>query len=461
MRNIFAFILLLGWLGVGGWYYTCQVLNLCAPPPPPPKNRMVVKKETVVQEKPSKVEVIDPAKLKKAYLSVFSAEEDMTFKKNEETLNTTPKFNNSIAEIANFLKKHPQTSLTITGFYTRNEKNSSSFENLGKARANQVKQLIVQKGVPAKQLILADQIKTKLFNDKGIAKGDGVIDFKYSEAYEELNETDVKSAYKALFKLQALSQFSRNGKDINMSEELETEIQNLIYYLNRNKDQGLEVKVDYEKAEESGLKGQNIGLLRAYNFKQRLVTQDIDPDRVVIGSKPKIKVFDAKDQSLPNSIQYNFIFPDKADEAKLAEIQLERDLEKALSQKTTLADEDKQTKIGEDGKPVAPDIFFSFGSDEVRPDKDLDIYVKRLIDFLNQYPSKRVFIIGHTCDIGEEAFNYSLGLRRAEAAKSILVKKGVDGLKLLFDSRGETMPAYPNTNYVNRIKNRRVEIDIQ
>jgi len=465
MRNVFAFVLLLTWLAFGAWFYTCKIQNLCG-------ERIIVKKETVIQPieykektapKPA-IEIIEPEKLKEAYKSIFSAEADLAFKESEEKIAYTNQFNNSLDEIADFLKKHPQTNLTITGYYARKEVNESAYPNLGMSRGEQVKALIVAKGVPSKQLLINAKEQPDLFDENGNASGDGVIDFKYSEAYEELNETDVKAAYKALFLLQKECAFNKNDKDVILTDRLEKQIQNVVYYLNRNKDQGLDIKVMYEKEESSGLSGQNIGLLRAYNFKQKLVAKGIDPERMTIGSKPNMKVFDNRRRSLPNMMQFNFIFPDKADEAKLAELQLERDLERALSSQTSLKDEDKTSQreeISEDGKPLAPEIIFSFGSEHIRANKDLKKYVDRLQDFLQKYPQKRVFIIGHTCNIGEENMNYALGLRRADAAKMILVKEGVDKLKVITDSRGETVPAYPNKTSKDRSRNRRVEIDIQ
>ncbi len=471
MRNLLAFIILLIWLALGSWYYTCKVKQLCYTT----QTVQTVSPPIKVEEpKEEKVEILDPENLKKAYQSVFTAEDDLQFRKSQEEITYTDKLGNSLDEIADFLKKHPQTQLTITGYYTNNEENSSSFENLGIARAEKIKTLLKVKG---EQLIASAEEKPDMFDENGLARGDEVIDFKYSEAYNELNETDVKSAFKALFKLQKNAVFYRNGKEINITPEMENPIRDIVFYLNRNKDQGLKISVDYERSEDSELKDQNIGLLRSYNFKQKLVRKDIDPGRLVISSKPKTKVFDETNRSLPASIQFNFIFPDKSDEDKLAEIMLERDLERALSQHTALNDQDKEnlqaqarsesgttengaaTSNGE--QPNQLDIFFHFGSDQMKPSNDLPIYVQRLKEFLRKHPNMDVLITGHTCNIGHPDFNYQLGLKRADAAKKVLVKNGINELKLITDSKGLTMPAYENTTRMGRIKNRRVEIDIR
>lgn len=479
MKNFFAFLMLFIWLAVGCWFYACKVKNLCDPQPQKALAKNVQTEPTALATEPEvkeeTIEIIDPENLKKAYLSVFTAEQDLGFKESQKEISYTPKFDNSLDQIADFLKKHKQTQLTITGFYANNETNDSGFENLGLARIEQVKKLLLDKGVLFDQLILKSERNDDLFKNVNVnkkggeAQGDDVIDFKYSEAYKELNETDVKSAYKALFKLQEESKFRKNDTDIALTETLEKEIQKVIYYLNRNKDQGLEITAKYEKNEDSGIKGQNIGLLRAYNFKQKLIDKGIDPDKIRISSRPEVKIFDERRNSMTEAMQYNFIFPDKSDESKLAELMLERDLEKALSLQTNMGDNKKKAldknpnsiKTGEDGKSSEADIFFDFGSDKVKVDKNLTDYVARLQAFLKENPSKRVSITGHTCNIGNQNFNYYLGQRRADAAKKILMDYGIDEFRLLTFSQGEQRPVYDNTTEAERSKNRRVEIDIQ
>ena len=477
MKNFFAFLMLFIWLAVGCWFYACKVKNLCDPQPQKTLVKNVQTEPTALATEPEAkeetIEIIDPENLKKAYLSVFTAEQDLGFKESQKEISYTPKFDNSLDQIADFLKKHKQTQLTITGYYANNETNDSGFENLGLARIEQVKKLLLDKGVLFDQLILKSERNDDLFKNVnkngGEAQGNDVIDFKYSEAYKELNETDVKSAYKALFKLQEESKFRKNDTDIALTKTLEKEIQKVIYYLNRNKDQGLEITAKYEKNEDGGIKGQNIGLLRAYNFKQKLIDKGIDPDKIRISSRPEVKIFDERRNSMTEAMQYNFIFPDKSDESKLAELMLERDLEKALSLQTNMGDNKKKAldknpnsiRTGEDGKSSEADIFFDFGSDKVKVDKNLTDYVARLQTFLKENPSKRVSITGHTCNIGDQNFNYYLGQRRADAAKKILMDYGIDEFRLLTFSQGEQRPVYDNTTEAERSKNRRVEIDIQ
>ncbi len=67
-------------------------------------------------------------------------------------------------------------------------------------------------------------------------------------------------------------------------------------------------------------------------------------------------------------------------------------------------------------------------------------------------------VVGHTCDLGPEAYNQTLSERRADAIKGFLVNAGIKTSSITAQGRGESQPAVPNTNDSNREKNRRVEL---
>jgi OOP family OmpA-OmpF porin len=51
-----------------------------------------------------------------------------------------------------YSKNHPNKNLIVAGHYKANEKNNSGFENLGLARAEELKKLLISKGVPDKNI---------------------------------------------------------------------------------------------------------------------------------------------------------------------------------------------------------------------------------------------------------------------------------------------------------------------
>lgn len=68
-------------------------------------------------------------------------------------------------------------------------------------------------------------------------------------------------------------------------------------------------------------------------------------------------------------------------------------------------------------------------------------------------------IEGHTCDLGSDAFNLDLSLRRAQTVRDYLVGTfNLSGDQLEIEGYGERYPAVPNTDETARQKNRRVVI---
>ncbi|MDR0691904.1 MAG: OmpA family protein [Prevotellaceae bacterium] len=79
-------------------------------------------------------------------------------------------------------------------------------------------------------------------------------------------------------------------------------------------------------------------------------------------------------------------------------------------------------------------------------------------EILVRYPNMNIQIEGHACDMGNNAVNMKLGLRRADAVKEYFVAKGIAANRITTASKGKTEPIAPNTNEENRRKNRRIQI---
>ena len=77
-----------------------------------------------------------------------------------------------------------------------------------------------------------------------------------------------------------------------------------------------------------------------------------------------------------------------------------------------------------------------------------------------------LIITGHTDSVGTDAYNISLSQRRANAAKTFLVSKGLISNLITTVGKGESSPVAPNTNAngtdnpAGRAQNRRVEIRV-
>lgn len=79
---------------------------------------------------------------------------------------------------------------------------------------------------------------------------------------------------------------------------------------------------------------------------------------------------------------------------------------------------------------------------------------------LGKYPTTDLLIVGHTDNVGTNAYNMALSDRRAQAVVDYLVSRGVSRARLRPTGRGETEPVATNSTDMGRQQNRRVEIAI-
>lgn len=70
----------------------------------------------------------------------------------------------------------------------------------------------------------------------------------------------------------------------------------------------------------------------------------------------------------------------------------------------------------------------------------------------------KVFISGHTDNIGTDEFNLKLSLARAHTIEQILIQKGVEAGKIFCMGEGESRPVATNDTEEGRAANRRIEI---
>ncbi len=82
--------------------------------------------------------------------------------------------------------------------------------------------------------------------------------------------------------------------------------------------------------------------------------------------------------------------------------------------------------------------------------------VKKVASFLNNNPSTRAIIEGHTDSDGSDEYNRSLSQRRAQAIAQLLVREyEIDPIRLTAVGFGESKPLVPNNSVSNMARNRR------
>jgi len=123
-----------------------------------------------------------------------------------------------------------------------------------------------------------------------------------------------------------------------------------------------------------------------------------------------------------------------------------------------------------DGCPVVPaavtetfnralqGIQFETGKNRIRSASRA--ILGEVISIMNNNPSYKLTIGGHTDSIGSSESNQRLSQRRADAVKKYLTDRGVDSSRVSAIGYGESSPVADNKYSAGRKQNRRVELSV-
>ena len=100
-------------------------------------------------------------------------------------------------------------------------------------------------------------------------------------------------------------------------------------------------------------------------------------------------------------------------------------------------------------------ILFGFDSTELNQESRARL--DRIAEALAENPDFRIRVEGNTDSRGSQAYNLSLGEKRAEAAQSYLESRGIVADRFEVLTWGDEKPAYSNDTEANRARNRRVD----
>ena len=109
------------------------------------------------------------------------------------------------------------------------------------------------------------------------------------------------------------------------------------------------------------------------------------------------------------------------------------------------------------GRVVIYGIYFDTGRADVKPESEP--VLKEIAKLLQQNSELKLYIVGHTDNVGDLAYNMKLSQNRADAVVKTLVSKyGVDTKQLKAYGVGFLAPVSSNKTEEGRAKNRRVEL---
>jgi outer membrane protein OmpA-like peptidoglycan-associated protein len=106
----------------------------------------------------------------------------------------------------------------------------------------------------------------------------------------------------------------------------------------------------------------------------------------------------------------------------------------------------------------ASGLLFAFNSDSIQATAGENL--RELAASLNRYPDSQLLIVGHTDNVGDDAYNQGLSDRRANSAAAYLAAQGVARTRIATSGKGEAEPVTTNDTDAGRAQNRRVEVAI-
>ena len=179
------------------------------------------------------------------------------------------------------LIKNPKQKITIIGYALANEKNTTSFDNLAVARANDIKTFLISKGLPESQLDINGEIA-----DSWKTSGDtlfGPLKFQFNEL--EAASTNDWNAFKEKINADPLVlYFNTNQSSDNLSKEEHQKVLTIAKYVNYVRDSKVLVT---GHSDNTGDREANIALARkrADFTKNYLVKNGIKTSNIEVVSK--------------------------------------------------------------------------------------------------------------------------------------------------------------------------------
>ena len=135
-----------------------------------------------------------------------------------------------------------------------------------------------------------------------------------------------------------------------------------------------------------------------------------------------------------------------------------RIIEKQLMRQDITANADSMSQsINATGKVAIYGIYFDFGKAIVKPESDPT--VAEIVKLLQADPNLKLYVVGHTDNVGTLDSNLKLSRDRADAVvKALTGKYGIAASRLQPLGVGPAAPVESNKTEEGRAKNRRVEL---
>lgn len=157
----FWWILLVVWMTGATYWHVCKIKQLCGVTP--------YYSSTIVDD--SALSISDGNKLN------LESHGNITFARSQAVANyelAKPELDSMVS----YLKANPSKFVTIKGSYLPDEKNYTTFSDLGLARASNIKKYMIVQGLPDSIFAISSQVRTNNGNRKDSVVGG--IEFQFS-----------------------------------------------------------------------------------------------------------------------------------------------------------------------------------------------------------------------------------------------------------------------------------------
>lgn len=347
---------------------------------------------------------------------------------NAEITKTTQ---NAYQKTVDYLNANPGKVLFLSGLFLDAEEQP----NLGFARAEAIRDRLLELGLSAQQMIIGGSTNNDLLVDEGLVYNTLDYDIGDIPNFQLLIEDGEQFSASAPTNLNfEKSQFQVG---LPLSNELETAFQQTVKYLQDNPDRNLKITGLYHPSEENSSMLPDLGQARANQIKNLFQDMGLAANRILVGSAESGELI-FPGEYLFGGAAYTFeAAPQSYDEkGKIEEIEEELKIESIL-------------------------LYFETDASSLDLDENQRNYFAKLIDYLDNKSSARVNVIGHTDNAGTAKYNQNLSAERAEFIKAYLITNGLNAVQIVTAGKGEVQPIESNATDSGKAKNRRVEVFIQ
>jgi len=216
-----------------------------------------------------------------------------------------------------------------------------------------------------------------------------------------------------------------------------------------------------------GLDGKSVRLNKAGEFKRINYQKDKNEPRAVSGDQIRLNYANAvkkiKGKCLSEKNTF-FSFTNNGDEVFMAIENADDSDDKDYNVVIVVVKSMKQEVeftlkegIDKDGKVALYDILFDVGKSDIKPESAEPM--KQIISYLNDNPTVKIIVAGHTDNTGTFDGNMTLSKARAESIKNYLVDNGkIAASRMISMGVGQSCPVSTNDTDEGKKLNRRVEI---